>query len=131
MTDRAPRLNDPRILARAISLVAGGEWENLAYQRACKEIDTMEPSFHRFIADVFDEINRAIAKFPEPNANMTALTEEVGELAQALMDKPRSEVWKEAVQVACMAARVAVQGDPTLDPIREKRGADNIPPIAA
>lgn len=39
--------------------------------------------------------------------------EEVGELAQAfLQDKPFEEIYKEAVQVATMAARCAIEGDP-------------------
>lgn len=82
--------------------------------------------FGEFIADVVGEVNRAIVKFPEPDASMCALTEEVGELAKALMDEPRDRVWKEAVQVAAMAARVAVEGDPTLDPTRAKRNADGV-----
>ena len=37
---------------------------------------------------------------------------EVGELAQALLqDKPRAEIVKEAIQVACVAIRVAEEGD--------------------
>ncbi len=52
---------------------------------------------------------------------MTALTEEVGELAKALLDEEWSRVQLEAIQVACMAARVAIEGDPTLIKYREKR----------
>jgi hypothetical protein len=47
---------------------------------------------------------------------LAALTEEVGELAQALIDHSRgkttaSHVFKEAIQVAAMAIRVAEEGD--------------------
>lgn len=52
---------------------------------------------------------------------MTALTEEVGELAKALLDEGWSRVQAEAIQVACMAARVAIEGDPTLIKYRAKR----------
>lgn len=38
----------------------------------------------RFLSDVWVEIERAVLKFPYPNASMCALTEEVGELAKAL-----------------------------------------------
>lgn len=80
-------------------------------------------SIEIFLAAFKTEIQRAMEKFPQPNASMCALTEEVGELAKAMMDEPSERVWKEAVQVACMAARVAIEGDPTLDPTRAKRGA--------
>lgn len=45
---------------------------------------------------------------------MTALTEEVGELAKALLDESDQRVYEEAVQVAVMALRVATEGDPSL-----------------
>lgn len=64
------------------------------------------------------EVSSARIKFPAPNKNMTALTEEVGELAKALLEydgSDRDEIEKEAVQVAAMAIRVLEEGDPTLD----------------
>lgn len=76
----------------------------------------------QFLRDVHAEVERAREKFPDPDASMTALTEEVGELAQAFLDKPWTEVYKEAVQVAAMALRVATEGDPTLGETRAKRG---------
>lgn len=83
---------------------------------------------------------RAVAKFPGPNVNMTALVEESGELVDALVgylagltsaqgrlarvlfhfrpddggDSTWAQVRKEAVQVAVMAIRVALEGDSTL-----------------
>ena len=62
-----------------------------------------------------DELDRARTKFPEPTATMVALTEEVGELAKALLDESWENVRKEAIQVACMAIRVAIEGDRSLD----------------
>jgi hypothetical protein len=67
-----------------------------------------------FIIKVQEELIRGRAKFPNPQGSMTALTEEVGELAKALLDEPWERVVEEAVQVAVMAIRVATEGDPTL-----------------
>lgn len=80
-----------------------------------------------FLANVEEELARAVAKFPQPNASLAALTEEVGELAKAMMEEPRDRVWKEAVQVAAMAARCAIEGDPTLAEVRARRNADYPP----
>ena len=72
-----------------------------------------------FIREVLDEIARARSKFKGNVDNYVALVEEVGELAQALLqmkhqpEKGKSEyhVFSEAVQVAVMAMRVATEGD--------------------
>ena len=63
-----------------------------------------------FIADVQAELARARAKFPAPNLNFVALIEEIGELAKAHLEEGPEELYKEAVQVAVMAARVATEG---------------------
>ena len=89
---------------------------------------SLDETFDGFLRDVKREVERARIKFPQPNAVMCALTEEVGELAKAMMDEPRVRVWAEAVQVAAMAARAAVEGDPTLDETRAKRNADQRTP---
>lgn len=66
-----------------------------------------------FILALRMELNRAQKKFPYPNPNLAALMEEVGELAQAfLLNKTPIEIYNEAVQVAAMAARCALEGDP-------------------
>jgi NTP pyrophosphatase (non-canonical NTP hydrolase) len=63
------------------------------------------------------ELDAARGKFPETTHMLAALMEEVGELAQALMEHDRDgsqttqEVLREAVQVAAMAIRVAAEGD--------------------
>lgn len=77
-----------------------------------------------FFHDALCEVERARKKFPDSYGVMCALTEEVGELAKASMDEPWENVYKEAIQVAAMAARVAIETDSSLWPIREKRGAD-------
>lgn len=65
--------------------------------------------------DIKEELDGARRKFPTNKHMMSALTEEVGELAQALIDCDRkeqtvSQVYREAMQVACMAIRVAEEG---------------------
>lgn len=74
-----------------------------------------------FLVHVWLELQAARDKFPDPAACMVALTEEVGELAKAMLDEPSAAVYLEAVQVATVALRVAVEGDPTLDRIRAQR----------
>lgn len=63
------------------------------------------------------ELEGARKAFPGSTHMLAALVEEVGELAQALIEHDRAqaksapEVLREAVQVACMAIRVATEGD--------------------
>lgn len=80
-----------------------------------------------FLEAVWDEVRRARAKFTSSSGAMCALTEEVGELAKAVLDEPWANVRAEAVQVAAMALRVALDGDPTLYPIRRVRGQQDGP----
>ena len=76
----------------------------------------------RFLDEVVDEVDRARAKFFSSDGCMTALTEEVGELAKAMLDESQSRIREEAVQVAAMALRVAIEGDATLSEYRARRG---------
>lgn len=71
--------------------------------------------------DVADEIRSAKAKFPANDLLMVALTEEVGELAKALLDESPERIYAEAIQVACVAVRIATEGDCTIDAWRNKR----------
>jgi hypothetical protein len=63
------------------------------------------------------ELRKAQVRFPTNEHLLAALTEEVGELAQALIDHDRNpdlgatDVYAEAVQVAAMVIRVALEGD--------------------
>lgn len=73
-----------------------------------------------FLDKVQGEVVRARGKFPAPNLCFAALVEEVGELAQAMLKNAANvpgfgaqEVYDEAVQVAAMALRCAVDGDPS------------------
>ena len=74
----------------------------------------------RFLVDVHEEVNRARAKFPAPNPTVAALAEEVGEAAKAALHirEGKSTTWwdvyEEAVQVAAMACRLALEGDETI-----------------
>lgn len=68
-----------------------------------------------FLQAVKEEVLRAQVKYPKPNKNFAALVEEVGEVAKAFLeDEPVGAVISEAVQVAAMAGRIALEGDPTL-----------------
>lgn len=77
-----------------------------------------------FLSNVMTEIIRARTKFPVQSALITivALQEEVGELAEAYLDhaiianeykkgKTLKDIHKEALQVAVMAMRVALDCD--------------------
>ena len=69
------------------------------------------------IRAIIHELDSAREAFPGNRHMLCALMEEVGELAQAIMQHDRAEgtttnqVFKEAVQVATMAIRVATEGD--------------------
>jgi NTP pyrophosphatase (non-canonical NTP hydrolase) len=67
------------------------------------------------VCDVAEEMMRAREKFPSNEHLLAALTEEVGELAQAFIQKkPWDEIRGEAMQVACVAMRIMEEGDSTL-----------------
>lgn len=74
------------------------------------------PTDKHFAQRVEIELRNARAKFPSSVLSMAALTEEVGELAQALLKWRAGKLsWDavvgEAIQVSAMAQRVAVEGD--------------------
>jgi NTP pyrophosphatase (non-canonical NTP hydrolase) len=80
------------------------------------------------LKDVKTEIGRAREKFPKSTDLLPALVEEVGELSQALLqqkhepnkDKGSVDIYKEAIQVACAALRLATEGEPNF-PLYEPR----------
>ena len=58
------------------------------------------------------ELDRARAKFPKNDHLFAALGEEVGELARELLENgARERIRAEAIQVACVALRIADEGD--------------------
>lgn len=65
----------------------------------------------RFWDLVKAELIRGKLKFPDNAGNHTAMIEEVGEVAKALMYEPWAHVVAECVQVAAMVLRVAWEGD--------------------
>lgn len=79
-----------------------------------------------FQTAVREELKEARRKFPNPDWLFAALVEEVGELAKALLDHRLGEVLfedvvEEAIQVAAMAQRIAVEGDPSFHQSRHLR----------
>lgn len=79
---------------------------------------------NRLMVEIMAELSRARAKFPGENVTFAALVEEVGELATATFSESRDRVRKEAVQVAVMAMRMALDGDCTFDDWRDKNRLD-------
>lgn len=68
------------------------------------------------ITALTDELVRARAKFPGNRFLLPALVEEVGELAGAyLTGRSPEEIKQEAIQVACLAMRIATETDAAFD----------------
>lgn len=62
------------------------------------------------------EVVKARLKFPGREKLLAALMEEVGELAQAMLQrKGRDAIEKESIQVACVAIRLLEEGDSDFD----------------
>lgn len=80
-----------------------------------------------FFEAVRAELERARTKFPGRRLMGLAMVEEAGELAKALLDEPCSAIRKEAIQTATMAARVALDGDESVDELRKIKGLDAQP----
>ena len=78
----------------------------------------------KLAAEILNELTRARKKFPGKNVTFLALVEEVGELATAMFEEGRENVKKEAIQVACMAMRIVLDGDHTIDNWRNEKGLD-------
>ncbi|APZ53710.1 hypothetical protein [Salipiger abyssi] len=78
--------------------------------------NTIDP----FLDDVRAEVFRAARLFPAPNPTIAAMTEEIGEVAKSMLHMREGkhndwwQVYSECVQLAAMAARCAVEGDPTI-----------------
>ena len=70
----------------------------------------------RFSNDLVQEIRRATDKFPHNHHLSAALMEEVGELSKALLENEGpGRIREEAIHVACVAARIAIEGDGDFD----------------
>jgi NTP pyrophosphatase (non-canonical NTP hydrolase) len=67
------------------------------------------------------ELLRARGKFPTNRFLLAALMEEVGELAQALLQRqPRERIEREALQVAVVAMRIYEEGDATFADVSDE-----------
>lgn len=82
-----------------------------------------------FLYDVRREMLAARGKYPSTELLTVALLAEAGELATALMQDPNQQVRIEAAQVAGIAARIAVEGDTTINQWRERRDLSLLKPI--
>lgn len=68
-----------------------------------------------------EEMARAREKFPGNRFLYTALGEEFGELGRAFLQREsEARIKKEALQVACVAMRIFLEGDPTYDDLTEE-----------
>lgn len=77
-----------------------------------------------FLDQVRAELAHARSKFPGDRIMTLAMAEEFGELVKAVLDEHSSDVRKEAVQTAAMAARVVLDGDASVDDWRAAKGLD-------
>ena len=74
----------------------------------------------RSISDLDEEVKRARTKFPSNRHLLAALTEELGELAQAFLQKQgQDRIRAEALQVACVAMRIYEEGDGAFDDLSD------------
>lgn len=72
-------------------------------------------------ADLCNAIACGRAKFPGNRFMLAALTEEVGELARALLQRKGQDATRtEALDVAAVALRIALEGDATFDDITQE-----------
>ncbi len=94
---------------------------------AGEQVPEQESAVTAFLSAVRAECDRARGMHPGTEAMCNALTEECGEVAQALVDEPAANVYTECVQVASTAMRVALEGDRAVDFVRARRGLDSLP----
>lgn len=80
----------------------------------------MRPIEDLTAAAINAEVIKARIKFPGNRLLLAALTEEVGELARALLQrKPKDEIEREAIQVAAVAVRIIEEGDATFSDVSD------------
>lgn len=76
---------------------------------------------HASFSDLDAELDRARRKFPAATHLVPALMEECGELARELLQNGNTEhARKEALQVACVAMRIATEGAREFDALTEE-----------
>lgn len=116
-TKEAPMSHDIRSLGYPVDTKvhpAGGEWGQFKRVLAANPLPETRDA-------LCAEVTRARAKFPGNRHLLAALTEEVGELAQAMLQgKPTAEIQREALQVACVALRIFEEGDASFAALSEE-----------
>lgn len=90
---------------------------------ALTRLDVEVKGLEKFLQCVRDEYTRATAKFPSTDCAGIALMEEAGEVGKALLDESSERITEECVQTAVMAARIAIDGDPSTAAYRARTGA--------
>ena len=95
------------------------EWQ--MEPKSCRDLDLEATERDgQFCDAIIMELRRARKKFPSSQFMLGAVMGEVGELANALLEykfstyNSWSMIYKEAVQVAVCAARLAIEGDPSI-----------------
>lgn len=84
------------------------------YRREGRRLGNQAAELQAITIEMLDaEVFRSKVKFPRPRFKLAALVEEVGELAGALASGDRDAIHREALQVACVACRIAEDGDET------------------
>ena len=85
---------------------------------------------NQLLTDISIELRRARAKFPaDDNLTTIAMFEEAGEVAKAVLSEDPAAVRKECVQLAVMAMRIVLDGDPSTTAYRAKY--HQLPPLVA
>jgi NTP pyrophosphatase (non-canonical NTP hydrolase) len=91
----------------------GDDWGRFAHH--VEELSTLATD------ELAHEVVRARGKFQTNRFLLAALTEEVGELAQALLQRqPRERIEREALQVAVVAMRIYEEGDATFADVTDE-----------
>lgn len=86
-----------------------------------REVDERTHQDYLFLRDMVGELASSRTEHPLPDACLAALSEELGEVAKAMLDEAPGRVRAECLQLASTALRLAVEGDPTMASTRKRR----------
>lgn len=91
---------------------------------------SLDLEVNQLLADISIELRRARASFPAvDNLTTIAMLEEAGEVAKAVLSEDPAAVRKECVQLAVMAMRIVLDGDPSTTAYRAKH--HGLPPLVS
>src|ERR1035437_9009396 len=98
-----------------------GSWDDLVFDDRTTFHDLYFPVFNEdkykdVLPILLKEIEHACVKFPNPDNLVPALLEEVGEFGEENVETKRTGGNHELIQIACLALRLYVEGDPAYDP---------------